>query len=135
VTALYEVIPVGVETHYAIGGVDSLRYQIPAPRRLSDTGELLFVKLRYKAPDGDTSRLLTQPVEDVVRDPSQDLRFASAVAGFGMLLRESEFSGTWTMAHVLNAARQATADDDDQYRAEFVELVEAVVRSELLAAR
>ena len=98
------------------------------------TGELLFVKLRYKAPDGDTSRLLTQPVGDVVWDPSQDLRFASAVAGFGMLLRESEFSGTWTMAHVLNAAREAIAAAD-QYRAEFVELVEAVVRSELLAAR
>jgi Ca-activated chloride channel family protein len=135
VTALYEVIPVGVETEYAIGGVDSLRYQTPVARQLPDTGELLFVKLRYKAPDGDTSRLLTHPVEDVVRDPSQDLRFASAVAGFGMLLRESEFSGTWTMAHVLNAAREAIADDDDQYRAEFVELVEAVVRSELLAVR
>ena len=135
VTALYEVIPVGVETEYAIGGVDSLRYQTPVARQLRDTGELLFVKLRYKTPDGDTSRLLTHPVEDVVRDPSQDLRFASAVAGFGMLLRESEFSGTWTMAQVLNAAREATADDDDQYRAEFVELVEAVVRSELLAVR
>ncbi len=135
VTALYEVIPVGVETEYNLGGVDSLRYQTPVARQLPDTGELLFVKLRYKAPDGDTSRLLTQPVEDVVRDPSQDLRFASAVAGFGMLLRESEFSGRWTMAHVLNAAREATADDDDQYRAEFVELVGAVVRSELLAAR
>ncbi len=135
VTALYEVIPVGVETEYTIGGIDSLRYQTPVARQLPDTGELLFVKLRYKAPDGDTSRLLTQPVGDVVRDPSQDLRFASAVAGFGMLLRESEFSGTWTMAHVLNAAREAIADDDDQYRAEFVELVEAVVRSELLAAR
>ena len=48
---------------------------------------------------------------------------------------ESEFSGTWTMAHVLSAAREATAGDDDRYRAEFVELVEAVVRSELLAAR
>ncbi|MCZ6915668.1 MAG: DUF3520 domain-containing protein, partial [Gemmatimonadetes bacterium] len=135
VTALYEVIPVGVETEYAIGGVDSLRYQTPVARALPDTGELLFVKLRYKAPDGDTSRLLTHVVEDVVRDASRDLRFASAVAGFGMLLRESEFSGRWTMAHVLNAAREATADDDDQYRAEFVELVEAVVRSEMLAAR
>ena len=135
VTALYEVIPVGVEMEYTIGGVDSLRYQTPVARQLRDTGELLFVKLRYKTPDGDTSRLLMHPVEDVVRDPSQDLRFASAVAGFGMLLRESEFSGTWTMAHVLNAAREAIADDDDQYRAEFVELVEAVVRSELLAAR
>ena len=80
------VIPVGVETEYVIGGVDSLRYQTPVARQLQDTGELLFVKLRYKAPDGYTSRLLTHPVEDVVRDPSQDLRFASAVAGFGMSL-------------------------------------------------
>ncbi len=134
VTALYEVIPVGVETEYTIGGVDSLRYQTPVASPLPDTGELLFVKLRYKAPEGDTSRLLTHPVEDAMRDASQDLRFASAVAGFGMLLRESEFSGTWTMAHVLNAAREAIAGDDDQYRAEFVELVEAVVQSEMLAS-
>jgi hypothetical protein len=52
-----------------------------------------------------------------------------------MLLRESEFSGTWTTADVLRAAGEATAGDDDQYRAEFIQLVESVVRSEMLAAR
>ena len=102
VTALYEVIPVGVVSPFAIGNVDSLRYQTPdTQRNIADTGELLFVKLRYKQPDGDTSKLIAQPVEDVVLEPSRDFRFASAVAGFGMLLRESEFSGSWSMASVL----------------------------------
>jgi len=136
VTALYEVIPVGVESPFAIGTVDSLRYQTPdTQRNLADTGELLFVKLRYKEPNGDTSKLITQPVEDAVLDPSPDFRFASAVAGFGMLLRESEYTGSWTMTHVLVAARESLGEDEHQYRAEFVRLVETVVQSEMMAAR
>ena len=136
VTALYEVIPVGVVSPFAIGNVDSLRYQTPdTQRNLADTGELLFVKLRYKQPDGDTSRLIAHPVEDVVLEPSRDFRFASAVAGFGMLLRESEFSGSWSMASVLVAARESLGQDERQHRAEFVRLVETVVQSEMMAAR
>ncbi len=135
VTALYEVIPVGVASRFEIRGVDSLRYQ--APGKLAPTAvspELLFVRLRYKDPDGTESRLIEQPVLDVRDEASTDLRFAAAVAGFGMILRESEYCGNdWTLADVLRLARSATGEDVEGYRAEFIRLVEAVNSMELLA--
>jgi Ca-activated chloride channel family protein len=135
VTALYELIPVGIDSPYGIRGVDSLRYQTPAATTsTSDSPELMFVKLRYKEPDGDESRLIHHPVLDSSDDPSVDMRFAAAVAGFGMILRESEYCGDdWTLADVLEVARAATGDDSQGYRAEFVRLVEAVNSMELLA--
>ncbi len=135
VTALYEVIPVGVASRFEIRGVDPLRYQAPATRTpTSDSPELLFVRLRYKQPDGTESQLIEQPVLDVRDEPSTDLRFAAAVAGFGMVLRESEYCGSdWTLAHVLGLARGAIGEDAEGYRAEFIRLVEAVNSMELLA--
>ncbi len=135
VTALYEVIPVGVASRFEIRGVDPLRYQTPGTRSpISDSPELLFVRLRYKQPDGSESRLIEQPVLDASEAPSTDLRFAAAVAGFGMILRESEYCGSeWTLADVLRLARGATGTDAEGYRAEFIRLVEAVNSMELLA--
>jgi Ca-activated chloride channel family protein len=135
VTALYEVIPIGVDSPYEIRGVDSLRYQSPGTTTSrSDSPELMFVKLRYKEPDGDESRLIERPALDAPDEPSVDLRFAAAVAGFGMILRESEYCGDdWTLADVLELARGATGGDSHGYRAEFVRLVEAVNSMELLA--
>jgi Ca-activated chloride channel family protein len=135
VTALYEVIPVGVDSPFEIRGVDSLRYQTPgATTSTSDSPELMFVKLRYKAPDGEESRLIEQPALDSPDESSIDLRFAAAVAGFGMILRESEYCGAdWTLADVLALARGSTGEDAEGYRAEFVRLVEAANSLELLA--
>jgi Ca-activated chloride channel family protein len=134
VTALYELIPAGMESDVTVRGLDSLRYQNPGNRRpAAGSGELLYVKLRYKEPDGDTSRLLEHGVPDRTENPSVDFQFASAVAGFGMLLRDSEHSGAWTMGDVLATARRTQGDDLHGYRAEFVRLVETVVQGEMLA--
>ncbi len=135
VTALYEVIPVGVDSPVEIRGVDSLRYQAPSETTAtSDSPELMFVKLRYKEPDGETSQLIQQPVLDMSDQPSADLRFAAAVAGFGMILRESQYCGDdWTLADVLELARGSTGEDTEGYRAEFIRLVEAANSLELLA--
>ena len=133
VTALYEVIPVGIDSSYEIVEVDSLRYQAPdEPTVTSDSDELLFVKLRYKAPQGSESRLITHPVRDSKDRPSADLTFASAVAGFGMLLRDSEYCGDFGLADVLDLARSSTGEDREGYRTEFVRLVETVLSMELL---
>ena len=133
VTALYEVIPVGIDSSYEIVEVDSLRYQAPdEPTVTSDSDELLFVKLRYKAPQGSESRLITHPVRDSNDRPSADLTFASAVAGFGMLLRDSEYCGDFGLADVLDLARSSTGEDREGYRTEFVRLVETVLSMELL---
>jgi Ca-activated chloride channel family protein len=136
VTALYEVVPVGappVET----GSVDPLRYQRPeedAPetRRAGEEDELMFVKLRYKAPDGERSRLLELPVPDRVENASTDLRFAASVAAFGMLLRDSEQCGDFMLADVSRLARASLGEDRHGYRAEFVRLVEATRELSLL---
>jgi Ca-activated chloride channel family protein len=86
----------------------------------------LTVKLRYKAPDGDTSRLLEFPLTDqnaTFADASGDFKFAAAVAGFGMVLRDSPHKGAATLAEVLHWAEQGTGSDAGGYRGEFISLV------------
>ena len=128
VTALYEVVPVGVNTNVTIRMPDSLRYQRRDVQSTSAAGpELLFVKVRYKRPDGDESRLLSQPVlAEAGQKPSVDFQFQAAVAEFGLLLRNSDFRGKADLGHVIAAAREARGRDPDGYRAEFVKLAETV---------
>ena len=127
VTALYEVVPAGVAFPGA-PGVDPLKYQ-DAPRRSSPaatTGELLTVKLRYKEPDGDRSRLIEVPVRDggaSFAAASEDFRFAAAVAAFGLCLRASEHRGTATLADVYEWAFAAAGPDPYGYRQELLRLV------------
>jgi Ca-activated chloride channel family protein len=134
VTALYEVVPVGVEGTVEVQGVDSLRYQSPATVRPgADSQETLYVKLRYKQPDGDSSQLIQHAVIDAEAAASTDLTFAVAVAGFGMLLRESEHCGDLSLGDVLELARRSRGEDVEGYRSEFIKLVEAVNSTEMLA--
>ncbi|HEX8244987.1 MAG TPA: VWA domain-containing protein [Longimicrobium sp.] len=131
VTALYEVVPAGAPDSPA-RGTDPLRYQTPRARSgAADSGELLTVKLRYKAPDGDVSRLLAHPLHDrgaALAAASADFRFSAAVAEWGMLLRDSRFRGGASYAAVRQLARGALADDRGGYRAEFLRLVDASQR-------
>jgi Ca-activated chloride channel family protein len=127
VTALYEVIPVGVETDVTVRMPDSLRYQAtPGSSTRAAGPELMFVKLRYKQPDGDRSRELTHAVVDGASgSPSADFRFQGAVAEFGLLLRASEHRGQAGIGHVIASAREALGSDPQGYRAEFVRLAQA----------
>ena len=85
------------------------------------------MKVRYKQPDGDVSRLLSQPVlAGADQKPSVDFQFQAAVAEFGLLLRNSDFRGKADLSHVIAAAREARGSDADGYRTEFVKLAEAV---------
>ena len=124
VTALYEVIPAGTEVPRAI---DGLRYQPRADDPpLSEFGdELMYVKVRYKDPNGTGSRLLEQAVAERGAGPSPDFRFAAAVAGFGMLLRDSPHSGTLSLDDVVALAENGKGHDPRGYRGEFIRLVEA----------
>ncbi|HVX87448.1 MAG TPA: YfbK domain-containing protein, partial [Gemmatimonadales bacterium] len=126
VTALYEIIPVGSRGASDVPGVDPLRYQVQERRVAGARGELLTVKLRYQRPEGSASRLLEQVVRDDGRGERgmrDDFAFAAAVAEFGMLLRNSEFKGLSSVAHVLESARAHRGEDEDGYRAEFIRLV------------
>jgi Ca-activated chloride channel family protein len=129
VTALYEIIPVGAKTDQKVEGVDPLRYQAPPARDDAvSTNELLFVRLRYKQPDGETSKLLERAVVDRGEPASRDLTFASAVASFGLILRDSEYRGSATMDDVLRAAKHSIGEDPNGYRADFIRVVGAAQR-------
>lgn len=123
VTALYEIVPAGAKLDVTLPDVAALRYQRPTGDA-SPTDDLLHVAMRYKAPDGERSILVTHPVRATRSRPSEAMRFASAVAGFGMLLRESPNAGTLTWNQVLTLARAARGSDEDGYRAEFIKLGE-----------
>jgi len=127
VTALYEILPAGVAPDVAV--TDDLRYQQPRPLApaAAASGELMWVKLRYKHPNADTST----PLDVVVKAPRrEDLRvtpnlgFSAAVAAFGLLLRDSAHKGeaTWRMAAEL--AARYRGEDPDGSRAQFTHLVE-----------
>ena len=108
--------------------VDPLKYQRPAEltNAARGTPELLTLKLRYKEPEGTTSKLLEFGVADgdkPIGQASEDTRFAASVALFGMLLRQSPHAGSGTLAAVLEMADSSRQNDEHGYRAEFVELV------------
>ncbi|MCB2406415.1 vWA domain-containing protein [Hymenobacter lucidus] len=125
VTALYEIVPVN-----ALPATDGLPYQATEPdyaaRPAASSTELMTVKLRYQEPQGSASRLLTLPVPGTdapVDQASDNLRFAAAVAQFGMLLRQSEHRGTASYATALQLAESVRTRDTDGSRREFAELV------------
>jgi Ca-activated chloride channel family protein len=122
VTALYELVPVGTEKPL----IDPLKYQLPQAKAGSPAAEVLAVKLRYKEPQGSTSKLLAQPLAGAavaINQSSADQQFAAAVAEFGLLLRQSEQRGTATYATAAQLAQAGRGPDTEGYRAELVRLV------------
>jgi len=123
VTALYEIVPVGVNVD--AGDIDPLKYQRePRDTRAASSGELLTVKVRYKAPDGQTSRLLSRAVINRPSAMTANAGFASAVAEFGMLLRGSRAARDASFESAATRARRFQGDDEEGYRAEFIRLVQ-----------
>lgn len=125
VTAIYEIVPVGGRTFS-----DPLRYQQEAAP--TGTGsEIAFLRIRYKLPGQDTSRLIERPItdRDAVRDIAQapeSTRWAAAVAGYGQLLRHDQFlrSG-YGYDDVISLAQSARGRDEFGWRAEFIQLARA----------
>lgn len=131
VTALYEIIPVGVESKF-VKSIDALKYQKAAKNTSSsssNTNELLTVKMRYKQPDDDKSKLLEQAVVDKYQDKliksSDNFRFSASVAMFGMLLRQSEFVQDSSFEQVIALADGAKGVDKEGYRAEYVKIAKS----------
>jgi Ca-activated chloride channel family protein len=122
VTAIYEIALTGS----AGQRLDGSRYQ-PEQGATASTSELALVRVRYKAPDGEASSLIEQPVRkaEIVRDlgeASGDYRFAAAVAGLGQILRGGKYTGDFSYPQVLALARGARGDDPFGYRGEFLQL-------------
>ncbi len=126
VTALYEVVPAGAGL--CVPGEQPLRYQdLPSPAPAGTSDELLTVSLRYMQPEGRApAKELAYPIVDRgmnFHEASQDTRFAAAVAGFGMLLRNSAYRSGATFGDVRGWALEASSHDPGGYRAAFLKLV------------
>ena len=140
VTALYEIVPVDAPMPQDRPLVDDLKYQptdkkelpamaarAPLPKLPGISDELMTVKLRYKAPDGDLSKLIEVPVKDAktrMQDAAKDFQFAAAVTGFGLLLRDSEHKGSLTWEQVRKLAMDGKGEDSLGYRGEFIQLID-----------
>jgi Ca-activated chloride channel family protein len=125
VTAVYEVIPVGVKNEFE-QKVNSLKYQHPKTIVQNTGNELMTIKFRYKQPDGDISKLIIHTVnaEQVNTLKSDNFRFVSAVAEFGMLLRNSSFKQQASFDQAYKLAKNALSDDKEGYRQEFLQLLQ-----------
>jgi len=134
VTALYEVVPVGGPRTIA-----DLRYARPIAAGPARNGELGFVRIRYKLPKSDVSRLISTPIDRRSEFASfaaapQDARFAVGVAAFAELLRGGKYNGSLSYDDVLRIVSAARGRDEFGYRSEFVQLVRAAKSARNLAA-
>ncbi len=122
VTALYEVVPVGAK-----GWLEPLRYT-QANEKPGKAGEIAWLRLRYKAPEGGASQLVERPIGKGQATPiakaSEDLRFAAAVAAFAQQLGDAKYTGDFSLADSARLARGAKGEDPFGLRGEFVQLVE-----------
>lgn len=124
VTALYEIVPVGVEFEHG-KNIGPLKYQANDAENKTLSKELLTVKMRYKLPDESVSKILERVlIDNKSGQTSTDFRFVSAVAMFGQLIRNSEYKGDATFDKVMTLAKNAYGEDEQGYRREFVRLVD-----------
>ncbi|WP_375563330.1 von Willebrand factor type A domain-containing protein [Bernardetia sp. OM2101] len=132
VTALYEIIPVGVKSEF-LTSVDDLRYQNNSKistnyTAVASSDELLNLKLRYKKPDETKSKLIVSPLKDeniALSKTSDNFRFSAAVASFGMILRNSEYKSNSSYQQIIELGKNAKGKDTEGYRTEFLNLVES----------
>lgn len=127
VTALYEIVPVGVESGM-VGTVDPLKYQQRAHQAAGQrNAELATVKFRYKEPEGEKSKLQQKVVGTTVTElnkVSEDFRFVTAVAELGLLLRDSDFKQKANFEQLILRAKASKGKDEEGYRAEFIRMAE-----------
>jgi Ca-activated chloride channel family protein len=128
VTALYEIIPTGIESTF-VKNVDELKYQINENKSKIKSDELLTVKFRYKNPNENKSILITNVLMDMsidINSTSNNFRFSAAVAAFGMLLRDSEFKQNASFDEVITLALGSKGNDLEGYRSEFINIVRSM---------
>lgn len=127
VTALYEIIPTGVKSDY-LKEIDGLKYSnVSTNHNFSE--ELATIKFRYKKPDGEKSIEMIETIKDtsvLLAKTSDDFKFSTAVAWFGLKLRDSKLITNKSKDAIKTLAKQGKANDAEGYRAEFIRLIDAV---------
>lgn len=116
VTAFYEIVPSdGTETQ-------DFRYR---DTNAKPSDELMYLKIRYKEPDGTESKLIEEPIgSNINSNPSENFKFASAAAQFGMILNDSEYKGSATLESVIKQAQSGVGEDEFGFKHEFIQLVD-----------
>lgn len=125
VTALYEIIP--ADSNEKLGNIDDLKYQSKNVVKTTNDNEMLTIKFRYKKPKEDKSILITETIlndDTELKSTSNNYRFSAAVAGYGLLLRDSKYKGNATFSMIKKLALGAKGNDAHNYRQEFVSLIE-----------
>jgi Ca-activated chloride channel family protein len=123
VTALYEIIPIGIDSDY-LKTLPDLKYT-KTETTLNYEDELFTVKFRYKKPDASKSVEMVHIQNDQITKASYDMNFASAVALFGMQLRQSKYFNKVSSSRVIALAKNGRGEDKEGYRAEFIRLVKS----------
>lgn len=127
VTALYEIIPAEAGANPVASTSSNLKYQQAQVRNDAKfSQEIMTLRLRYKPPKSDKSILLESAVADQntsLSQSSENMRFSAAVAGFGLLLRQSQYKGNLTFDQVIGLAKSSIGKDSEGYRAEFIRMV------------
>ncbi|CAM3661217.1 VWA domain-containing protein [Flavobacterium chungbukense] len=126
VTALYEVIPTGVESDYT---PSDLKYTKTQKNEGNYSDELATVKFRYKKPNGNKSNEIINVIADKkteLKNSSPDFKFTTAVSWFGLKLRESKYIANSSSSDIKNLAKSGLSNDEEGYRSEFIRLVDAV---------
>ena len=127
VTALYEIIPAGVKSDYLTEQPDALKYTKTENNSNVYSNELATIKFRYKKPDGEKSIEMVQIIENksvALEKASDDMKFSSAVAWFGLKLRDSKLIANKSPEEIVKLAKQGNSNDGEGYKAEFIRLVE-----------
>ncbi|WP_406844311.1 von Willebrand factor type A domain-containing protein [Flavobacterium soyae] len=127
VTALYEIIPAGVKSDYLNVQPDDLKYTKTETNPNNYSSELATIKFRYKKPDGDKSIEMVQVIDNKsvsLEKSSDDMKFSSAVAWFGLKLRDSKLIADKSSEEIVKLAKQGNSNDSEGYKAEFIRLVE-----------
>lgn len=128
VTALYEIIPDNVNSEF-LPKEQKLKYSKTAePNKTASGEELATIKFRYKKPDGDKSTEISQIVKNSgsgISSASSDFKFATSLAWFGLVLRDSKLITNKNLNAIESLAKQGKSRDDDSYRSEFMRLVQS----------
>ncbi|MFK7774162.1 MAG: von Willebrand factor type A domain-containing protein [Saprospiraceae bacterium] len=134
VTAIYEIIPTSSETTSA-GKVDPLKYQDRSVKRWAKIdADWMTIKLRYKKPNEDVSKLLEVTTKDnglSLQATSNNFRFSAAVASFAMMLRDSKFKGNATYDNISEMTQGALGKDEHGYRKEFLDLIQKAKQADV----
>ncbi|KUJ61614.1 hypothetical protein AR687_11785 [Flavobacteriaceae bacterium CRH] len=128
VTALYEIIPAGVSSDYLKEQPDALKYTKTETNSNNYSNELATIKFRYKKPDGDKSIEMVNVIENKsvsLEKASDDFKFSTAVAWFGLKLRDSKLIADKSPKEIVKLAKQGKSNDSEGYKAEFIRLAES----------